>query len=433
MLEREENLLTKTGIGTAYGTFLQSFWQPIALSSDLPLAALVPVRVFGRDLVLFRKPDGHIGLINRRCAHRGADLCYGRIEDNGIQCIYHGWTYETDGRCISQPNEPKGASHLRQASLASYPCQEAGGLVFGYFGGGEAPSFPRYEFLNTKEEERFVMKVHHACNYLQGIEGNLDQGHISFLHRMPSDSMAGTDHGESAVGSRKSPMELLEQDTAPRVDAEETPFGFRELTFRSVDEGVYLKVQSFAFPGFVAVPGPTQGRGGYLVNWHVPIDDTSHWKYQIIFKRGATLDKEAIWKVQVGSSGIRRDGFVDGRLPDGRFPQDRASMQRGYFAGLGTGFAFQDLVMCESQGAIADRAQWHLGPADKSVIWLRKVLKKALRKLEDPAALQAMRDENICAEMAVVSAVIGNDENPRDVLRRHIEETRNRIEQQIRG
>jgi phthalate 4,5-dioxygenase len=180
------------------------------------------------------------------------------------------------------------------------------------------------------------------------------------------------------------------------------------------------------------VPGPTQGRSGYLVNWHVPIDDTSHWKYQIIFKRGAELDQAAIWKVQVGDSGIRRDGWVDGRLPDGRFPQDRAAMQAGYFAGLGTGFAFHDLVMCEAQGAIADRSKWHLGAADKSIIALKRVLQQALQKLDDPGAMQALQDEKVCAEMAVVAAVVGEHEQLGDVLRRYIAEARARLESRAR-
>jgi len=430
MPEHEEDLLTRTGADTRCGRFLRGFWQPIALSSDLPRdSAPLPVRVFGIDLVLFRKPNGTLGLVARRCAHRGADLCYARIEENGLQCVYHGWTYDTDGTCVNQPNEPAPSNALRAVKLGAHPCKEVGGLIFGYLGEGTAPKFPKYEFLNTREPERVILKVHHACNYLQGLEGNLDQGHISFLHRMAGATMGGTEHGQAAVGSRKTPMELLEQDTAPVIDTEETPFGFRELTRRSVEEGVYFKVQSFAFPGFVAVPGPTQGRGGYLVNWHVPIDDISHWKYQIIFKKGATLDPDTIRKVQIGDSAIRPDGFVDGRLADGRFPQNRASMRQGFFAGLGTGFAFQDLVMCEAQGAIADRSHWHLGSADKSIIWLRKVLKKALKRLDDPQAVEARRSEDLCAEMAVVSAVIPQGEDLQGVMRKHVIETRERISQ----
>src|SRR5438477_11870616 len=169
MLTTEENhLLTRTGPGTPCGELLRRYWQPVALSAELPPGgAPVPVTVMGEELVLFRDEQGRPGLIGMHCAHRGADLSYGRLEDGGLRCIYHGWLYDRTGRCLEQPGEPslppQPFDQLRAAASpargegarpfherirqTAYPCREAGGMVFSYMGPGEPPLLPGYEFL----------------------------------------------------------------------------------------------------------------------------------------------------------------------------------------------------------------------------------------------------------------------------------------------
>src|SRR4051794_3743854 len=185
MLSKEENdLLTQTGPGTPCGRLLRSYWQPAALSEELPPGGPpIPLRLFGEDLVMFRDEAGRVGLLDLHCSHRATDLSYGRTEDGGLRCVYHGWLYDVDGRCLETPAEPPG-SHLKDTIRhLAYPCIEKGGIIFTFMGEGEPPLLPNYEVLSALEENRFVTKHFHGCNYLQGLEGNMDNTHVPFLHR----------------------------------------------------------------------------------------------------------------------------------------------------------------------------------------------------------------------------------------------------------
>src|SRR5436305_156782 len=162
----ENELLTQTGPGTPCGDLMRRYWQPAALAEELPLGgAPVPLRLLGEDLVLFRDDQGRPGLLGLHCSHRGADLTYGRLEDGGLRCIYHGWLYDINGRCLEQPGEPAGSTFHEKIRHPAYPCVERGGAIFAYLGPGEPPEFPDYEFLGGPSENRKAMKYHHQCNY----------------------------------------------------------------------------------------------------------------------------------------------------------------------------------------------------------------------------------------------------------------------------
>src|SRR5262245_13595156 len=170
MISAEENrLLTETGPGTACGDLMRCYWQPVALCEELPSGgAPLKVKILGEELVLFRDDQERAGLIGLHCSHRGTDLSYGRIEDGGLRCLYHGWLYDICGRVIKQPGEPDGGVNRGSIRHLSYPCQEAGGVVFTYMGSGEPPLLPNYEFLVAPAEKRTVVKAFYECNYLQG-------------------------------------------------------------------------------------------------------------------------------------------------------------------------------------------------------------------------------------------------------------------------
>src|SRR3954469_1605157 len=174
MLTREENeLITRTGPGTPGGDLLRRYWQPVALQEDLPVdGPPQPVRLLGEDLVLFRDEQGQPGLLGIHCAHRGADLSYGRVEDGGLRCIYHGWLYDRNGRCLEQPGEPAGSTFHERIRQTAYPCEELAGMVFAYLGPGEPPLLPNYDFLHAEPGHSFVVKIYQDCSYLQGNEGN---------------------------------------------------------------------------------------------------------------------------------------------------------------------------------------------------------------------------------------------------------------------
>src|SRR6266852_8760493 len=160
MLTKEQNeLLTQTGPGTPGGALLRRYWQPVALAEELPPGgAPLPVRMLGEDLVLFRDESSRPGLLGRHCAHRGADLSYGRLEDGGLRCLYHGWLYDVTGRCLEQPGEPAGSTFCQRVRHTAYPCVERGGMVFAYLGPGEPPLVPAYEALTVPDAQRFVTK-----------------------------------------------------------------------------------------------------------------------------------------------------------------------------------------------------------------------------------------------------------------------------------
>src|SRR5438874_9119546 len=163
MLTAEQNaLLTQTGPGTPGGELLRRYWQPAGLSDELPLGGTpIPVRLLSEDLVLFRDEDGNPGLLGLHCAHRGADLSYGRIENGGLRCLYHGWLYDRAGRCLEQPGEPAGSTFHQRIVHPAYPCVERADAIFAYMGPGEPPEFPNYDFLTVPNENVFALKLYH--------------------------------------------------------------------------------------------------------------------------------------------------------------------------------------------------------------------------------------------------------------------------------
>jgi len=368
MASAEENaILTQTGPGTPAGNLMRRYWQPVAMREELPVGgAPVPVRLLGEDLVLFRDDEGRPGLLGIHCAHRGAELSYGRLEDGGLRCIYHGWLYDVEGRCLEQPGEPAGSTFHERIRQVAYPCIEMGGLVLAYLGPGRPPLLPRYEFLEAPDERRSNTKELRECNYLQGNEGNFDPQHLGMLHWVarPGEGTVSVEH------YRKSPR--------PHIETEETEFGVRLYTVMPTEAGTnFVAIHNFVMPNCSAFgSGSTNGYG---VNWHVPIDDTSHWVYRVQFDRTSPLDQERIRRARAINPDFRRT-----RVRANRYLQDREEMNTGgSFAGLGTSFPEQDACVTEGAGLIQDRTQEHLGYNDQCISVGRQVLMRAIRTVEE--------------------------------------------------
>jgi len=165
--QEENNLLTQIGRGTPCGDLMRCYWQVVALTEELPAGgAPLNAKILGEELVLFRDDQGRPGLLGLHCSHRGADLSYGRVEDGGLRCIYHGWLYDIHGRVLDQPGEPGGGAHRDEICHLAYPCQEKGGVIFAYLGRGEPPLLPNYEFLNVPEGYRTATESFQGCNHL---------------------------------------------------------------------------------------------------------------------------------------------------------------------------------------------------------------------------------------------------------------------------
>src|SRR3970040_710875 len=218
MISKEENdLLTQTNAGTPAGELMRRYWQPVALSEELPQGgAPRTVAIMGEELVLFRDDQGRVGLLGLHCSHRGTDLSYVRVENGGLRCLYHGWLYDIRGRVLEQPGEPGGGANRDLICHLAYPCQEAGGVVFTYMGPGDPPLLPNYEFLTVPEPQRTVTKIFYRCNYLQGNEGNIDPVHLSFLHQYLNESQVA--HKRIVPGSGATDHALLREHIAPTIE-----------------------------------------------------------------------------------------------------------------------------------------------------------------------------------------------------------------------
>lgn len=392
MLTKEENdLLTQTDPGTPCGDLMRRYWQPTALCAELPPGGPPrPVRLLGEDLVLYRDDQGRPGLLGLHCSHRGADLTYGRVEDGGLRCIYHGWLYDLHGRCLEQPGEPVGSTFHEKIHHVAYPCLERAGIIFAYLGPGEPPLLPQYEFLMAADESRFTTKVLHNCNYLQANEGNYDPVHHSFLHLRLR---------REGTKLRRGAVNYSALDRAPVVEADETDFGARVYGVRRVGADMnYVTIRNFVLPGITLTA--TAG-----AHWHVPIDDTRHWKYVILFNRAGRLDPAVIGQTRAE---IQAD-YCLVRNQANRYLQDREEMKNLTYSGLGTDNLDDDLYATEGEGPIQDRTQEHLGYGDQGIIVARKVLLRAIREVHNGReAPHVIRDAtaNHFPELVSMHAVI---------------------------
>jgi phenylpropionate dioxygenase-like ring-hydroxylating dioxygenase large terminal subunit len=381
MLSTTDNeLLTRTGPGTPGGAMMRAYWQPVALSRELEADVPLAVRAFSEDLVLFRDGAGKPQLIGRYCPHRLVDLSYGRVEDGGLRCIYHGWLLSGDGRCLDQPGER--TPFKDRIRHPAYPCFEAGGLVFAYLGAGAAPRRPQYEFFALDPKYVWAGKLHHDCNWLQGHEGNVDPQHLSYLHRYLSQTEALDPKGNLLFGG----------DVAPSIEPEETAYGMRIKTVRGAPGGAkYVRITNHMMPNcgsFGGVPmfdpaaGPAPDENsGYQLHWHVPIDDGTHWKYTLLFNRERALDKGFVTDRLFGE----QKSFYSRRNRANHHLQDRDEMRRVSFVGVGRNFFDHDKLATEVQGPgpILDRSQEHLGTTDRPVMLMRRLLLQAVKDVAD--------------------------------------------------
>ena len=379
MITQEENeRLTQTGPGSPCGNLMRRYWQPVALTEELPAGgAPRKVKLLSEELVLFRDDQRRPGLLGIHCSHRGTDLSYGRVEDGGLRCLYHGWLYDICGKVLEQPGEPGCGAHRDEICHLAYPCQETGGVIFAYLGPGEPPLLPNYEFLAVPEEYRTVTKIMIHCNYLQSNEGNIDPVHLSFLHRSLDES--DIPRRRMVQGSEDSDNSLLGKDGVPAIDVELTDFGLRVYTTRAAGaDKCYLRITNFIFPNAGAFGGSTIGEG-YSVHWHVPIDDHRHWKYIFMFSRERPLTEDLRnWnRFEVNAE------YTLTRNAANRFQQDRESMKTKTFTGMGMNFQAHDAFATESQGPTEDRTAEHLVSSDKAIVAGRKLLLGAIKDVEE--------------------------------------------------
>jgi len=397
MMSRDQNkLITQTGEGTPAGGLLRRYWQPAALSVELEgLRTVRPVKLLGQDLVLFRDEAGRLGLIDRDCPHRGADLAFGRLEGGGLRCLFHGWVFDVDGECLETPAEPEGSKLCERVSVRSYPVVERSGIIFAYLGDGTPPEFPAMDCFAAPDSHIFAFKGLMECNWLQALEVGIDPAHASFLHRFfqdadPNDNYGRQFRAESADSDI--PMTAVLRDfPRPDIEVEKSDTGFRIVALRRIDETrTHVRVTNLLFPQAFIIPMSAEMT---ITQWHVPVDDVSCYWFAIFTSFSTPVDKEE----------MRAQRLELYELPDYR-PRVGRTNEYGYnvdeqrdqtYTGMGLDINVHDQWAVESQGRIQDRTREHLGTTDKAIVAYRKMLIGEIRKADEgkPVFLELTKEE----------------------------------------
>jgi phthalate 4,5-dioxygenase len=391
MLSKADNeAITRVGPGTLMGNLMRQYWLPALLSSELPSADCDPLRVMllGERLIAFRDSSGQVGLLQNNCPHRGASLFFGRNEENGLRCVYHGWKFSADGTCVDMPNEPAESDFKHKVKATAYPCRERGGIVWTYMGPRQdPPPLPDIEANMLPEGTGQAAAVFRECNWLQALEGDIDTSHLGFLHMGAMDpaSMEAGTFGYYTIKDRR-----------PRYQIVDTEGGTMYGAYRPAEPPMdYWRIAQFLFPCYALIPGGVLGREVLTRAW-VPVDD----EHTMYFNMGAPGTTRGMDFSQVLPN--TSDWYGRFRLPDNAandYGIDRAMQRsRASYTGLSS-IHLEDQAITESMGRVLDRSKEHLGAADTMVIRTRRRLLEAARALaqrgtpppgaEDPSVYRA--------------------------------------------
>ena len=380
MMTSEENDLLCRVEGTApMGQLMRHHWTPVCLTEEVnePDGAPVKARVFGEDLVVFRDTDGRLGVMDEYCPHRRASLVYGRNEEGGLRCLYHGWKMDVEGNVLEMASEPTASGMAEKVKHTAYPTNEWCGLVWAYMGPkDDIPSFRPPAWAPTADTRVSIAKVLLPCNWAQILEGAIDSAHSSSLHS--SDMVpARVDGAKATANTWLRPS----TDKAPRMQVQRTGYGFRyaalrrPLTNATVND--YVRSSVFVAPATALIPPNNLYN---VANINVPMDDTNTAFYFIAWGHPAQTPETETWRRFLRQTvGVDLDGsYRPLRTLENKFWQDRNSMKAGNFTGI-TGFPNQDVAMWLTMGPIADRTHDRLGASDLAIVEFRKQMLEAVR------------------------------------------------------
>jgi phthalate 4,5-dioxygenase oxygenase subunit len=384
MLSVEQNeLLTQVGPATPLGIMMRRYWVPALLDWELPAPDCPPVRLklLGEKLVAFRNTSGVVGVVQDACPHRRASLFWGRNEEDGLRCVYHGWKFDVSGQCTDMPSEPESSNFKDKITITAYPTAEMGNVVWVYMGPPEhQPALPELEFTQVSDSHRGISKVVQDCNWLQGLEGGIDSVHTNFLHR----NLKGS--GVTAMDSARSVSMVAEVEVRP------TDYGYTYAGIRRMGGGEkYVRGYHFVLPWHQLRPLQMNRWDRPRINGHmwVPMDDTHTMVWNWTYTYGPLpLDPEE--QAQRGSGNeIGRDIDPKTFRPTvGAFNDygiDREVQKYDTYSGI-PGTNTQDRALQESMGPVCEREMEHLGTTDRAIIVARKQLVDAIRVVRDGGA-----------------------------------------------
>jgi 5,5'-dehydrodivanillate O-demethylase oxygenase subunit len=378
MLTREENeLLTRVGRGTPCGELLRRYWHPVAAAGELTEQQPIrPVKILGEELVAYRDKQGKYGLVGEHCPHRLASLAYGRVDDEGIRCPYHGWKFDSTGKCLEQPAEPAASTFKDRIQHVAYPVETLGGLIFAYLGPKPQPLLPRWDVLVWENGKRWIVKESIIdCNWLQPMENSVDPAHLFWLH-------GDTAHLARRVKKYAEQHEFIPFEFGIKKRRTSLPLATGEAPL--VDEHPLL------FPTTLRHVAPYEDGKGHRHNLQirVPVDDTHTQVFRVNFVPSDVEKSPA--EIQAP--------FRYSQLKKGPREYDMRMVSA------------QDSMAWETQGAVTDRTQERLGAGDEGIILLRKILKEQIalvQKGRDP--LGVIRDPRQIIELNVINERIGLD------------------------
>ena len=365
------------------------------------------MRLFGEDLVLFKDEQGRYGSIGRNCPHRGTDLAYGRLEDGGLRCPFHGWLFDVAGKCLETPAEPPESNLRANIRHKAYPVVEKSGILFAYLGPGEPPAFPDFDCFIAPSTHTFAFKGLIECNWLQSLEVGVDPVHTSFLHRFFQDDDPSQSYGKvfrDVTRDSDMPMSrIMREFTSPQIEVEQTEYGFRIVTLRRISEkSTHVRVTNLMFPNAFVIP---MSREMTITQWHVPVDDEKHFWYAIFTSFGAPVNKDEMRRQRLRL--YQLPDYVPNRNRRNDWGFDPREQEHETFTGMGADINVHDQWACESMGAIQDRTQEHLGTSDKAIVAYRKLLRSALEQSGRGERPIMVLDETSAARIAGPSAVDG--------------------------
>jgi phthalate 4,5-dioxygenase len=399
MLNAADNeLLTRTDATTPMGQLFRRFWVPVLLSQQLPEPDCPPVRVkvMGEDLIAFRDSKNRIGLVEPHCPHRGANLFFGRNEDCGIRCAFHGWKFDVFGECLEMTTMPRNDGYEKARArirLKACSTREAGDIVWAYLGPPETMSeLPTMEFMRLPPSHRFVSKKLQQCNWAQACEGALDTAHFTFLHMSigEDDSHDVMNKSEAAASGDKNRVRWMRNDGMPRFTITEHDAGLLMGAARTADgEDLYWRVSQFLLPNHALAPSTFPGEN-YHGQTFVPISDEACWIYCYTWNPERPLSNAERERFHAGHTihASVDENWVPIRNRDNDYLIDRVEQKYRSFTGI-KGVSEQDACIQDSQGFIADRTREHLGPTDLGIVRFRRLMLESARNLADGQAPSA--------------------------------------------
>ena len=395
MLSSADNeRLTRVGPGTPMGNLFRRYWLPALLAEEVPAADSPPVRVrlLGEDLVAFRDSEGAVGLISAFCPHRRAPMFFGRNEECGLRCVYHGWKFDRNGACVDMPSEPPDSLFKTKVTIAAYPTWEGGGMIWAYLGPPELrPAPPDHELVRTPPDRRYVSKSFEDCNFLQALEGGIDPTHATIMHN-------------GHIGDRSF---LNDYDRlVAELNLDRTDYGFTYTGVRPRGKHTWVRGYHWIMPSFhmrARVEGSFSGFGRpkaeqneiATIDGHIwiPIDDATTWVYNFGYAHNPSEklspEQANLIETRLGRGDYLDKNYISIYNRSNDYGIDRQVQKTQSMTGI-PGINTQDFALQEGMGTIVDRSREHLGTTDRAIITLRQILLESLDTLERGGQLRAL-------------------------------------------